>query len=185
MLAKKPITNFNMKTLPLFEFIKPGALDRVVFEALGDVTYSPQQLNPSLPTAPALGAAPDFLAGYKRRFGGNAALVDNSFFNTLSPAGKKVKAVLVEFIIKQLPNVKLYDIVKSSGGDFTSVVFNQAYKNQANALDLAVLAWLQQQEQNKDLVVAVNEVMAHFGGKVSQLIRALAPEITLRLKGGM
>jgi len=174
-----------MKTLPLFEFIKPGALDRVVFEALGDVTYSPQQLNPSLPTAPALGAAPDFLAGYKRRFGGNAALVDNSFFNTLSPAGKKVKAVLVEFIIKQLPNVKLYDIVKSSGGDFTSVVFNQAYKNQANALDLAVLAWLQQQEQNKDLVVAVNEVMAHFGGKVSQLIRALAPEITLRLKGGM
>ena len=98
-----------------------------------------------------------------------------------------IKPLLIDFIIKQLPNVRLQssrlslgDFVRQNGGDFKAAIMKQEYKPWFHMLCASVRSWLQ--SQNQDQVISL---LKPFGGNTTQLVDSVAQEVTNTLQHGV
>lgn len=151
-----------MKKMSLFEFIKP--------EVFGDVFFEAEVPNNVPAVVPR--SSPDWFKGFNGKFGGksNVLSATPSYFSSLSPNGQALKQELIKFMPTQLPA----ELLQRSNNNFASVIMNPAYKNYFIMLLRGVDKWLKTQQD----VVSVRELTSIFGNNLTQLVDALAPEVT-------
>ena len=121
---------------------------------------------------------PNFVDRFKKKYGSNITL-DMSRENT-------PRNILIKFIITQLPNIKpaadqpsLKDLVDKNSGDFGRTIRMSTSKHWVYILFKQVEEFLR-----KQLPEDTSELLKPFGGNITQLLDAIAQEVTEKLRQG-
>lgn len=98
-----------------------------------------------------------------------------------------IKPFLANFIITQLPNIRLQqnrlslgELVRQNGGDLGATIRKQEFKPWFHMLCANVRGWLQTQDREQ-----VVSLLKPFGGNISQLVDSMANELTNTLQHGI
>ncbi len=174
------------KKLSLVGFIKPSVLDEIIFESdiwdnADDIRLDTRTKNLQYKQNKPVNAESGLFNKFVRRFGNNANVINVE-------QSELIKDALADFIIKELPNIRISSSRYSLGdltaksGNLTDVIRKTEVKPWFYTLCSKVNSWLEQ-EKKSGKEAEITQLLTPFHGRISDFVySAIAPLVTAKIQ---
>lgn len=186
------------KLLLLSEFIKYTSFEDIMFEGIYDdpwgretAKFDARNNKTGSSYTEALPLLPDTPAAQSTinhpTYDSNQPIQLRQPQSSFTSAQPAIKDSLVDFIANQLPNVRLDpnkltlgEIVAKNDNNLGTTLTDPKMVDLFRMLGMGVRGWLSQLKGESQQ--QANEMLKPFGGNITQLVKAIAPDVSAKLK---